>query len=412
MRRGLVLVAVMLGEGCIVDDPEYLGPTTSSDDSAGPTGSGTTTPDTTTPDATTPGTTTSGNTGCEDLAGGWWDEGWPYRRRLDFDNSGQPQDLLDFTVLVVLAPASFDYTRAAPDGADLRFVDGDEASVLAHHVERWDPEGESYLWVKVPAIDASSTDDHVWLYYGNPGAPDLQDPAGSWDDAHVGVWHLEESAGAHFDSTVGISCDWQGGGGGSQDAVGRIAGAVDFDGDQNRLDCGINQIEDTTSHTITAWVRLDLLGDDNQQIVTVESTINPFRGIGLAVQRDDGAVGKWLDSGYDYAADPANQVEADVWSFVALRGHRANLGGFVEVSRDGGPWERVIEGNTNGLAIADDTALMIGGWEGLMETRRTQGSIDEVRISNVVRSAEWVRAQYLSDTEQLVTIEGEQPLCP
>ena len=282
------------------------------------------------------GTDTDDTTECLDPSGGWWDTRWSHRRQLTFDNSGQAEDLSNFTVLVVLSE-DFDDSKAAPEGIDLRFVDSDQSTVLDHQIERWPPErgasaGARTVWVEVPQIDGASAEDHIWLYYGNPMATDTQDPAGSWDDGYVGVWHLEESAGTHRDSTLGITCDWEGGGGGSQDAPGWIAGAVDFDGGEDNIDCGVNQIANTEYHTITAWVRLDLLGDNHQQIVNVESIDNPYRGIGLYVRRQSGAIGMWLGSSYYYAAMPENRVTVDEWSFLAIRGRQANPGGYLEVS--------------------------------------------------------------------------------
>lgn len=426
VKRGLVLAATLLGGGCIVVDPSYLGPHTGSGDvgttSTRSSGSdvvptdGPSATDPATPLSTSDGTESTSDststTGCGDPARGWWDPGWSYRHRLSFDRSEQDEALLDFTVLIVLRQGEFDYSKAAPDGADLRLVDDDGSSALPYHIERWDPAGDSTLWVRVPTIDAGATDDHIWLYYGNPRAPAARDLAGSWDDAYVGVWHLEESSGAHVDSTIGIGCLWAGGGAGSQDAPGQVAGAVDFDGIEDGIDCGNDQILDSEFHTITAWVRLDLLGDNHQSIVNVESTNNPFRGIGLYVRRMDGAIGKWLGNNYHYARMPENMVQADTWSFLAIRGRRGNPDGYLEVSQDGGPWETIRSGNTNNLELQPGTALLLGKWDGPGANVSTQGTIDEVRISNVARSDDWVRAHYLSSSEQFVSDAGEQPLCP
>ncbi|MBD3291327.1 MAG: DUF2341 domain-containing protein, partial [Armatimonadia bacterium] len=98
----------------------------------------------------------------------WFDDAWSRRHRLSFLNSGLGA-LTDFPLLVVLTNARVDYAATAAGGTDLRFVDADTAEVLDYEIERWTSGGTSYVWVKVPRIDAGSIDDRIWLYYGNPG---------------------------------------------------------------------------------------------------------------------------------------------------------------------------------------------------------------------------------------------------
>ena len=58
-----------------------------------------------------------------------------------------------------------------PNGADLRFVDADDSTLLDHEIESWNPGGTSYVWVRVPTIDGSSSSDFIYLYYDKTGAP-------------------------------------------------------------------------------------------------------------------------------------------------------------------------------------------------------------------------------------------------
>src|SRR6185436_2753180 len=136
----------------------------------------------------------------------WWDPRFGQRRRLVFNNSGQSQALDDFVVLVVLradGATPFDYSHARPDGADLRFVDDDGVTQLKHHVERWQPGGVSYLWVRVQRIDAAPASDHIWLYHGNPTASAVDDEAGTYAADFGAVFHLGEASGSFRDSVSG-----------------------------------------------------------------------------------------------------------------------------------------------------------------------------------------------------------------
>ncbi|MHC4989690.1 MAG: LamG domain-containing protein, partial [Planctomycetota bacterium] len=136
--------------------------------------------------------------------GPWWNDAWTERGMLTFDNSGQSENLVNFPVLVKLDSSRIDYAKTQNAGQDLRFIDADGTTVLAHEIEEWNESGTSWVWVEVPQIDASSSADFITMYYGNTGASDGQDERGVWDTDYLGVWHLNESpangVAGHIDS--------------------------------------------------------------------------------------------------------------------------------------------------------------------------------------------------------------------
>ena len=135
----------------------------------------------------------------------WWDLTWDARVQLTFNNAAQTENLDNFPVLIVLDPSNIDYGLIEPNGADLRFVDADDATLLSHEIESWNPGGTSYVWVRVPRIDGSSSTDFIYLYYDKTGALDAQDPPGVWSAGYLAVWHLDDqpiAANAVLDSTA------------------------------------------------------------------------------------------------------------------------------------------------------------------------------------------------------------------
>jgi len=93
---------------------------------------------------------------------------WRYRRAITItERTGYT--LTDYQVKIVLTPDNFDYSKAAPDGSDIRFTDSDGLTELSYWIERWDPGGESIIWVKVPEIPGGGT-KVIYMYYGNPKA--------------------------------------------------------------------------------------------------------------------------------------------------------------------------------------------------------------------------------------------------
>ena len=118
-------------------------------------------------------------------ANAWWDANWGERERLVFDNSASGTDLDDFPVLVALDSTRIDYSKVQNAGQDLRFVDSDDSTLLDYEIDVWDESGTSYVWVKVPRIDAGSDTDHIWMYYDNAGASSGEDMFGTWSDNSV-----------------------------------------------------------------------------------------------------------------------------------------------------------------------------------------------------------------------------------
>ncbi len=141
----------------------------------------------------------------------WWDPNWLERKKLTINNSDQTEDLDDFPLLVKLDGTRIDYSKTLNLGEDIRFIDNEDdgATELKYEIEKWDESGTSYVWVKVPRIDGSSSTDHIWIYYDYFAASDNQDPANVWTSGYAGVWHLKEDPTPAGGSWYGPSWDYR-----------------------------------------------------------------------------------------------------------------------------------------------------------------------------------------------------------
>jgi len=102
----------------------------------------------------------------------WYDPDWQYRRPVTVSNTGATS-LTDYQVLITL-DATFDFSRAESDGADIRITTDDGATLLPFWIETWNATAEeARLWVKVPSLVVG--DSTLYLYYGNAGAPSIGD---------------------------------------------------------------------------------------------------------------------------------------------------------------------------------------------------------------------------------------------
>jgi hypothetical protein len=342
----------------------------------------------------------------------WWDASFGRRRQLDFNNSNQSQALDDFVVLVVLRAdggTPFDYSHARPDGADLRFVDDDGVTQLKHHVERWQPGGASYVWVRVNRIDAASTSDHIWLYHDNATAPVVDDEPGTYAPEFGAVLHLGETNGAFRDSVSGIDCIWQPQAESARGASGAIAAAVTV-ANQGGIVCPNDMLLGMGDYTITAWVH-PAPGNSAVYgtIVAVEGLTYPNPGPALVLRTSDLAVTAWYEG---YLSGPAQAPES-TWSMATVRVKVDGSSGVIEGRVNAGPWATLWSGDTTGEGVIAGSPLTIGTWIGDGFPDHFRGDIDEVRISTVMRSDDYLAVEYLSQSDALITQSAEMAaLCP
>ena len=323
----------------------------------------------------------------------WWDSQWTERERLSFDNIDQSEDLINFPVLVRLDSSRIDYSQTSAQGEDLRFVDAD-GTLLAYEIESWNPGGTSIVWVRVPRIDANSDSDYIWLYYGNPAAAEGQDPAAVWDATFAGVWHFN---GDLLDSTTNLN---DGTDFGSTAASGQFAGARSFDGIDSYIDVDTDpSLEITGQLTLEAWIKIvdpDQAGAP--RVLSKKFNWNDF-GYNLEYKPGDNNLTS-VGSGPDWAR--ADGIDLDTnWHYVAAAIDGATGAMFVDGI------DLTTDSSISPLA-ANDQPLNIGRRGNGGDYFR--GSIDEVRISNVARSADWMAAQYLSMTDTFITFAGSQDL--
>jgi hypothetical protein len=206
---------------------------------------------------------------------GWWNDARGVRVKVTFDNSAHAENLVNFPVLIRLDNSRVKYFRTQDTGQDIRFVDADDTTVLAHEIEAWNEAGSSYVWVRVPQVDASSSADFIWMYYGNVNAADGQNATGVWNANYRGVWHLREDpegvAPQMRDSTSNASHGTSFGGmTGAQQVPGRIGGALNFDGNDDYVSGSIPAAP--TQYTYEAWINRNTTLNPEHHIVPTTPT--------------------------------------------------------------------------------------------------------------------------------------------
>lgn len=294
----------------------------------------------------------------------WWDEAWTVRKKITLDTTASgvttQSAVDDIPVLVRLHTGNFDFVAAREDGADLRFVAGDDKTVLKHHIERYDPVNElALVWVRVPKLAAGAKDQHIWLYAGNQNAAAAQDAAGTYDAATVGVWHFDETSGAPRDSGPHnlLATEFAGG-----RVAGLIGGGLAFDGRQSLGIAAAPALQFTAGggFTLTLWAKPTTAGQT-----------------AVLYQQQAGGLVLGLENGRLYAVVGGVRTQpvdlGEGWSHVAL-----TVSDRVRVYVNGSP---VAEAAATLPALAG--AVTVGA--GFV------GELDELTLASTARSADWIR---------------------
>ncbi len=259
-------------------------------------------------------------------------------------------------------------------------------TLLKFETERWiATTGEVILHIKVDP--SSSTDLTIYLAYGDTSISSEQgDPTSVWDSNFLGVYHLPNGTTlTALDSTTnsrnGTLTNTP------TAAAGKIGGAGSFVGASTQhitLGNGINP----DAITISAWINHSGDYSDTRSVV-IRNLASPVSFSFIRV-RTTGKLymGIRSSAGNDRTYDGSGSaMSSGVWYHVVLvYSSSVGLIGYLNGAVDGTfAANGVLQTSSANTYIAEDPVGSFSPWD---------GQIDEVRISNAARSANWVTTEY------------------
>lgn len=320
----------------------------------------------------------------------------PYRMDIDFPGYDRAGILTNFPVLVRLGPllAGFAYNQfASPLGHDLRFADA-AGTVLNYEVDTWNPGGDSAVWVQVPAFSNGCRIEASWGSSDNLDPPDSTTNGAVWSEGYAAVYHAGGAGLERRDSTAGAR-HGQAYGNTVPDS-GRVGAADRFDGDEDYVELPSTFVlfNGLVPVTVEFWFHADALapGTDWQTSpVLFQGNGESAWMITLGDSIPGDAIGHRVDQGEWLTPVWQAGLETGRW-YHCTSAYRPDGTGNWRLHLDGAP---VAEATRTGLIGFLKEKNLYGGND-VGTDRWFDGVIDELRISSVTRSSNWIWASWMS----------------
>ena len=325
-------------------------------------------------------------------AAGWWNDEWQYRKQITLDTSpaglALSRPVSEAPILVRLHLGNFVYFMdMSPQGSDLRFVAGDDATPLRHWVESIDTgAGIANVWVLLPELrpaDDADSNAAIYMYYGNSAARSASEPA-IWGADEVAVYPFNEPSGLPLDVTPfghhAVTGDAAAG------TPGTIGSAIGLDG--------------RTGLTLSEAELLSLGGSEFTLAVWVRPGARSEIGLIASQASADGSrVEMGVDRGFAYVRHAGSELRAPLplnenqWQHLAVTHENGALALYVNGA--------VAAAATVSLAPAVGP-IRIGATD---DAPGFVGALDQLQIARVARDADRILMTAVSQAPDTTLID-------
>jgi hypothetical protein len=307
--------------------------------------------------------------------------------------AGVAANVADFPVLVRLTPNdSAIFLQAKAGGADLRFSTPNNLTRLSHQIESWNATSRTAaIWVRMDTVYGNTNGQYFRMHWGNAGAADSSSGPQVFrtTQGFQAVWHMN-GAGDASDESDATANAFTGSQANSPFAVaGTIAGARQFTGSQyfntTGTESGPLNFAYNSYFTISAWINpVELAAHgvivskhDRQYAMKLDANNNlEFFEFGSGIGWN--AVNAFADQGtWRHAVGIQRGFDAELY----LDGVRVDFG-------------IVSTASTNNRQEAIQVVIGAEPTSATAFRRYFIGVLDELRMANTARSAEWVKLEY------------------
>jgi hypothetical protein len=315
----------------------------------------------------------------------WLSSDTKYRQKISIQEGFYVIDekLKDFPVMLEMKDADNHlFANAKEDGADIVFTASDGKTIIPHEIEVFSKKDKSLVvWVRIPELKVEGY-TNLYMYYGNPKAVAAGDSSRTWANGYAGVWHLnnspKDSTSNHIDGKLIGDCKFVDSGisGGAFNVLGQ--GVIDF-GKAEPLN-----FNPETPFTLELKVKIK---NSPKGFIVLRKGLwtvyfHLLKRWYFRIMDDPKGKGKSLTV---FSVDPA----IDVWRYIVgvYDAKEKTVAIYVDGLR-----KRKSKPETLG-DFASNSNFSIGQpWK--VKEKGLDFMVDEVKISNVARSSDWIAASH------------------
>jgi hypothetical protein len=326
-----------------------------------------------------------------------------YRKSINIDNTkvSGSSTLTDFPVLIDLYDTDL-RSKVQSDGDDIVFTDT-SGSKLAHEFEQFVQDYNSTharltTWIGVPNL-FTTVDTELIMYYGNATVSSNENTTGIWNSNYKGVWHLsEDPSGVSPQMLDSTSNNYDGTTSGtmtSGDQIsGQIGGSIDLDGLDDYITTNYAGVTGSNARTVTFWINTNNLED--RDIISYGN----FADNRFIIRIDESStIGDWVIR--LEMKDATNLVEQR-WSTNLIDGNWHYVSIVIPQNVDITQTLCYVDGQLESVDTTFGTGTADSGSGGAnnfqmaytLNKNGLWGSLDEVRISDITYSADWIATEY------------------
>lgn len=331
--------------------------------------------------------------------------GYTFRQKITIDaDTYIDGDLSDLPIVINIPSSNADFwSNEDGAGGTVRFTASDGSTLLKFQEESFDAIGEdAWFHVKIPTL-SSSADTDIYVYYNTDTPSDGSDKENVWDSNFKAVYHLnqDQSEGA-FDDATSNNANLVNNG--TTDRLGQIDRARDCDGSNDYLDGGDIagfKFGTTGDFTVEAIIEFDVMAD--VRIISNKRTSGDIDQWGLqSVPANNALEFVVFKSGYTFRAESTNGsiVTGTKYHVVGTRTSNGTTGTIY--------FDAIQEGTDSGTAKNVDLADNFNIGRDPQNLGYFNGMQDEVTISDVARSLDWIKARNQSRLGTWLSFSAEE----
>ncbi|MFX1532211.1 MAG: DUF2341 domain-containing protein, partial [Promethearchaeota archaeon] len=285
--------------------------------------------------------------------------------------------LINFPILISIYDSDL-HDEVQPDGDDIAFNNGTDW--LHHEFEVFNQNFNSthaqlITWVCIPRLSPFE-DTIIRMYYGNSTMGSQENPQGVWDSNYVAVYHLNDNPTDLInDSTNKINLI-----GNNMDISDLVDGQIGygFNFDSSDIEYLISTKPTTIqAFTFSLWANPEL-HPNWEVLINFDTEGSNFRYFAIS---DGNSIGYDGEGGLSYFGSGVPQNE---WQFFGLTYDGSQMKAYRNGNQFGSSVSKTIQKRTDDFEI--------GSYHKGVELY--DGQMDEVRISYIARSADWIKTEY------------------